>query len=66
MSRDGIRTVDAGMGDIDILIYYITIITIIALIISILKTVYKHVKLYTNVSKHCKTCHDKCQLSQYS
>ena len=43
----------------------ITIIMIIALTKSVLKTVYKHVKLSTNMYKHCKTFHDKCQLSQY-
>ena len=65
-----------GMGYIDILVYdyceakiSCLIIMIIALPIFVLKTVYtgKCVKLQmsTNVSRHCKTCHDKCQPSRY-
>ena len=54
-----------GMGDIDILMYdyfvkqNITIITIIDLTVFLLKTVSKCVKVPTNVSKCCKTCHNK-------
>ena len=55
------------MGDIDIMAYDYCetktsrlFITIIALTISIVKTVYKHVKLSINVSKYSKTYHGKC------
>ena len=44
------------MGDIHILVcnYCEAKFTVIALTISILNTVYKHVKQSTNVCKHCK------------
>ena len=56
-----------GMVNIDILVcnYCEAIIMIIDLPVSTLKTVYTCVKPSINVSKHCKTCHDKYQLSQY-
>ena len=65
------RTMIVGISDVDILVYNycegnnIAIITIVDLAVSYvtINTVYTCVKLSTNVSKHCKTCHDKCQLS---
>ena len=56
------------MNDIDI--WYVIIfkenIVIITMIIDLRSCVLTTYKLSTNNSKHhCKTCHYKCQLSQY-